>query len=232
MDDRFLTPRASARLGGSSSEGEWATPRSGRDMSARSDTEYFGTPRDSARDSWAPQQGGAGWGYMPHPEAAYGAPRHPAEEKSVYAPPHPYPPPQQPYMSHYAAAAPDYAAAAPDYAAQNFAYKHDGYARSPHATYAAFDAPQQPHYFGAEAKGTGVSEAWVPAPEEQAVSEADIEDIFSYARHNRVDQVDRMLDMGVPVNVRDAFGNTILSVSCQNGHKRVAKVRLAREPHC
>ena len=112
MDDRFLTPRASARLGGSSSEGEWATPRSGRDMSARSDTEYFGTPRDSARDSWAPQQGGAGWGYMPHPEAAYGAPRHPAEEKSVYAPPHPYPPPQQPYMSHYAAAAPDYAAAA------------------------------------------------------------------------------------------------------------------------
>ena len=98
--------------------------------------------------------------------------------------------------------------------------------------YAAFDAPQQPHYFGAEAKGTGVSEAWGPAPEEQAVSEADIEDIFSYARHNRVDQVDRMLDMGVPVNVRDAFGNTILSVSCQNGHKRVAKVRLAREPHC
>ena len=39
-----------------------------------------------------------------------------------------------------------------------------------------------------------------------------------------------MLDMGVPVNVRDAFGNTILSVSCQNGHKRVAKVRLVRTP--
>ena len=223
MDDRFLTPRASARLGGSSSEGEWATPRSGRDMSARSDTEYFGTPRDSAHDSWAPQQAGAGWGYVPYPEAAYGAPHHLAEEKSAYAPSHPYPPPQQPYMSHYAAAA-------PDYTAQNFGFKHDGYARSPHAAYAAWDAPQQPRYFGAEVKDGGVSEAWAAAPDEQAVSEADIEDIFSYARHNRVDQVDRMLDMGVPVNVRDAFGNTILSVSCQNGHKRVAKVRLVRIP--
>ena len=38
----------------------------------------------------------------------------------------------------------------------------------------------------------------------------------------------RLLDKGVPVNVRDRFGNTILTVSCQNGLKRMAKAALRR----
>ncbi|CAN0024153.1 unnamed protein product, partial [Discosporangium mesarthrocarpum] len=55
-----------------------------------------------------------------------------------------------------------------------------------------------------------------------------VEDIFSYARHNRVADVERMLDNGVPANVRDLHGNTILIIACQNGHKRVLKAALRR----
>jgi hypothetical protein len=55
-----------------------------------------------------------------------------------------------------------------------------------------------------------------------------IDDIFSFARHNRVEEVERLLDRGVPVNVRDSSGNTILIIASQNGHKRVAKCALRR----
>lgn len=37
-----------------------------------------------------------------------------------------------------------------------------------------------------------------------------------------------MLDQGVPVNSRDAFGNTLLHVGCQNGLKRIVKLALRR----
>ena len=60
------------------------------------------------------------------------------------------------------------------------------------------------------------------------VEDKDVEDIFSYARHNRLSEVESLLDRGVPVNVRDQYGNTILSISCQNGHKRIMKCALRR----
>ncbi|CAM9599044.1 unnamed protein product, partial [Scytosiphon promiscuus] len=53
-----------------------------------------------------------------------------------------------------------------------------------------------------------------------------VEDIFSYARHNRVEDLERMMDQGVPVDVRDSHGNTVLIVACQNGHKRALKAAL------
>lgn len=59
-------------------------------------------------------------------------------------------------------------------------------------------------------------------------SPREVEDIFSLARHNRVDEVDRLLLRGVPPHVTDEFGNTILIIACQNGHKRVAKAALRR----
>lgn len=64
-------------------------------------------------------------------------------------------------------------------------------------------------------------------PEEKTMDEA-VEDIFSFSRHNRVEEIERLLDSGVPVNVRDHFGNTILAIACQNGHKRVLKAALRR----
>jgi len=54
------------------------------------------------------------------------------------------------------------------------------------------------------------------------------QDIFSFARHNRVEEVESLLDRGVPINVRDKYGNTILSIGCQNGHKRILKLALRR----
>lgn len=60
------------------------------------------------------------------------------------------------------------------------------------------------------------------------VSPEDVEDIFSLARHNRADDIERLLDRGIPINVRDKFGNTVLTIASQNGNKRVAKVVLRR----
>ncbi|KAK1930927.1 OTU domain-containing protein 5-A [Phytophthora citrophthora] len=61
-----------------------------------------------------------------------------------------------------------------------------------------------------------------------AVPPADDYDLFSAARHNRYDSVMYMLDQGVPVNSRDVFGNSLLSIACQNGLKRIVKLALRR----
>ena len=60
------------------------------------------------------------------------------------------------------------------------------------------------------------------------LSEADVLDIFSFARHGRVEEIERLLNRGVPVDVRDEFGNTLLIIACQQGNKRVAKSVLRR----
>tara|TARA_B100000780_G_scaffold205374_1_gene145960 strand:- start:125 stop:631 length:507 start_codon:yes stop_codon:yes gene_type:complete len=60
------------------------------------------------------------------------------------------------------------------------------------------------------------------------VDSADIREIFQSTRHGRASEVTRLLDKGVPVNVKDKFGNTILAVACQNGIKKLAKIALRR----
>jgi ankyrin repeat protein len=51
------------------------------------------------------------------------------------------------------------------------------------------------------------------------VETADIEAFFRHARHDRAGEVQRLLQEGVPVNVRDQYGNTALGVAAQNGNK-------------
>ena len=52
-------------------------------------------------------------------------------------------------------------------------------------------------------------------------------DVFSLARHNRYDALKAMLtSREVDVGVRDAKGNTLLLVACQNGLRRIAKLVL------
>ncbi|CAK4641743.1 hypothetical protein LEN26_013506 [Aphanomyces euteiches] len=53
-------------------------------------------------------------------------------------------------------------------------------------------------------------------------------DVFSLARHNRVEEVKTALDNGLPVNIVDAYGNSLLIIACQNGLKRLAKELLRR----
>ena len=51
---------------------------------------------------------------------------------------------------------------------------------------------------------------------------------ISLARHNRYHEVEALLERGVPANTEDKYGNTILSIACQNGLKRLAKLALRR----
>ena len=64
-----------------------------------------------------------------------------------------------------------------------------------------------------------------PAP---TPSDADVADVFSFARHNRVQDIERLLVRGVPPDSRDVHGNTIAIIGAQNGHKRVVKAALRR----
>jgi hypothetical protein len=63
---------------------------------------------------------------------------------------------------------------------------------------------------------------------DQGVDDATVEDVFSLTRHNKLTEVEELLDRGVPVNVRDRYGNSILSIACQNGLKKMAKLALRR----
>ena len=59
-------------------------------------------------------------------------------------------------------------------------------------------------------------------------SKKDIENIWSFTRHGRIAEVDDLLSRGVPVDIRDDNGNSILAVACQNNDKRLAKLALRR----
>ena len=66
-------------------------------------------------------------------------------------------------------------------------------------------------------------------PQTNGFDDEDLADVFSFARHNRTKDLERLLDeSGIPANVRDPHGNTILIVACQNGLKRIAKLALRR----
>ena len=58
--------------------------------------------------------------------------------------------------------------------------------------------------------------------------------VFSRARWNRIDDVNRMLDDGCDINMCDANGNTLLHIACQNGHDALVKllVVLNADPNC
>ena len=106
------------------------------------------------------------------------------------------------------------------------AYTDDAYAASAEAGYT--------EYTGEYPEGYGY-EGYV-APEVEAQLEGaggepgveDVRDVFSLARHGKADEVKAMFERGVPVNIRDSFGNTVLLIGCQNGLKRIAKLALRK----
>lgn len=73
---------------------------------------------------------------------------------------------------------------------------------------------------GALAAGIGVAAAGGGL----SLSDKEVADVFSLARHNRCKEVEALLERGVPVNLRDKHGNTILTIACQNGLKKMACV--------
>ncbi|KAG6622395.1 Acyl-CoA-binding protein [Phytophthora cinnamomi] len=66
----------------------------------------------------------------------------------------------------------------------------------------------------------------------QAVKEAEqLDNIFSLCRHGKYDEVELLLnspDWSTNIDAKDATGNTLLSVACQNNNKRIAKLCLRR----
>jgi hypothetical protein len=61
------------------------------------------------------------------------------------------------------------------------------------------------------------------------VDEADIEKMFVAARHGKHKELKVLLDKGIPPNVADQHGNTILIIACQNGNKRVVRSQKKRK---
>ena len=66
---------------------------------------------------------------------------------------------------------------------------------------------------------------WEATPKDKMTA---VPDIFSLTRHNHYEQVEHLLDIGYSPNLRDANGNSILHIACQNGLKRIAKLALRR----
>ncbi|KAG7377451.1 hypothetical protein PHYPSEUDO_011637 [Phytophthora pseudosyringae] len=66
----------------------------------------------------------------------------------------------------------------------------------------------------------------------QAVKETEqLDTIFSLCRHGKYDEVELLLnspDWSIGIDAKDATGNTLLSVACQNNNKRIAKLCLRR----
>ena len=81
---------------------------------------------------------------------------------------------------------------------------------------------------GGKRNGPGASLQSYGDRDYSAVNERDVKAIFQAMRHNRAQEVTELLDKGVPINVKDKFGNTLLAVACQNGLKRLAKLALRR----
>jgi hypothetical protein len=187
-----------------------------------------GAPPQQANQN-AYEGGSDGYYPQPHgyPQAHVPQRAPPRASQPIYehAPPQNYqPPPPAPYEGYegYPTHADD-----PEPADYGWRYRqevpwHEGSAAEGHYHNEAYQLADDRRHNRAAAKET-------PAELSSSGSmDRAVDDIFSCARHNRVDDVERLLDLGVPVNVRDKFGNTILTISCQNGNKRVTKAALRR----
>lgn len=191
-DDRFYTPRSSARRGytsGGSEDERFVSPRESA-RSVSSDDNEYATPRESMPTPTLVQS-------AQHPHAAKylddafrGSKRFPA-------------------VSELKQALPEYA----DDVKHERKLQRSGSAADHYLGLATAGSAR-----GSELRGAAYADA--PTILEN--------DIFSATRHNRVDSVTYMLDQGVSVNCKDEFGNTILSIACQNGLKRMAKLALRR----
>eukprot|EP01028_Stygiella_incarcerata_P011069 TRINITY_DN607_c0_g1_i1.p2 TRINITY_DN607_c0_g1~~TRINITY_DN607_c0_g1_i1.p2 ORF type:complete len:395 (+),score=125.73 TRINITY_DN607_c0_g1_i1:1694-2878(+) len=74
-------------------------------------------------------------------------------------------------------------------------------------------------------------------PEQKALEEESEKDeqralvkgLFSKARHNKTEDAEAILDKGISIDTRDSFGNTILIIAAQNGHKAMMKLCLRKK---
>lgn len=216
-DDRFFTPRTVARSNSNSNSEEWVTPRfetprySNAGYNSQSDGE-FQTPRDTDRK-------------MDRKEIYPTLMRRNSKTDSPRIYDNPYLAPgkgNQP-REYVAAGSKEYGVGG---------YQPHGYAKE------TYNSMPPPAYSQQSARPKAQSKYIEDIEEEEeyvaldlaaaGLSEKDVEDVFSYARHGRCEEMERLFSKGLPVDVRDAYGSTVLIIACQNGNKRVAKAVLRR----
>lgn len=210
-DDRFFTPRTVARSNSNSNSEEWVTPRyetpryNNAGYNSQSDGE-FQTPRDTDRK-------------MDRKEIYPTLMRRNSKTDSPRIYENPYlAPGKGTYQREYVPAG-------------SKEYGTGGYAKESHN-------PPPSQYTQSPARPKAQSKYIEDIEEEEeyvaldlaaaGLSEKDVEDVFSYARHGRCEEMERLFSKGLPVDVRDAYGSTVLIIACQNGNKRVAKAVLRR----
>ncbi len=70
----------------------------------------------------------------------------------------------------------------------------------------------------------------ISSPSRDGLSFADMDELrklFSRCRHGKVEAVKEMLESGIPCDVRDEYGNTVMMIAAQNGHKRIVRLCLS-----
>ena len=215
-DDRWYTPRESAAstTGSPSPPAAWQdTARSGG--SDASSQIWYDTARSNNSD------GSSNW-YSPRQSPPSAAPRPPRG-----------PPPRGLPPTHAAPRVPPLALGGAPRAPQTTTYAPPGadvedWRPAPpgpaSSLYVQDEFSKAADRF-ASARPPVQQQQQAPAPTH---SDADVADVFSYARHNRVQDIERLLVRGVPADSRDVHGNTIAIIGAQNGHKRVVKAALRR----
>jgi len=66
---------------------------------------------------------------------------------------------------------------------------------------------------------------------QQNKDETDIQKMETWVRHGKYTEIENMLDSPewtLPIDHKDIHGNTVFSIACQNGNKRLAKLFLRR----
>ena len=234
-DDRFSTPRTSARRAGyaSSSEDErFITPRTQTSArSTSSDVEYStarheGGPHSSEEQEQPFYSGREEYPYsgrrMSHVHEHYSSPR----ANEYYAEVHPS----------------EYSYSDRSTEQQYNSYNETSYENEESYTdNSYYEQDQRYEYAQEEQQYEGqryedqqyedqrYEEDDVPKwRSNEDVTENEIADVFSMARHNKVMHVEDLLDSGIPPDITDTYGNTILSIACQNGLKKMAKAALRR----
>ena len=211
-DDRWYTPRESA----ASTTGSPSPPAVQSAGSNTSSNVWYDTARSNNSD------GSSNW-YSPRQSPPSAAPRPPRG-----------PPPRGPPPTHGAAQrVPPLALGGAPRAPQTTTYAPPGadvedWRPAPpgpaSSLYVQDEFTRAADRF-ASARPPVQQQQQAPAPTH---SDADVADVFSYARHNRVQDIERLLVRGVPADSRDVHGNTIAIIGAQNGHKRVVKAALRR----
>jgi ankyrin repeat protein len=75
---------------------------------------------------------------------------------------------------------------------------------------------------------TKLEEKAPEAEDEQDGRRVLVKGLFSKARHNKTEDAEAILDKGISIDTRDSFGNTILIIAAQNGHKAMMKLCLRK----